>query len=1074
MGYGNHVFKGRPSSAECRSLRSALASILQKSAPGIALCALAIGPQAFAQQVATGSASKDDGLEEVIVTGIRQSLQSSQDIKKDAEVFVDSVTAEDIGALPDRSVTEVLQRIPGVAINRFQGANDPDHFSIEGSGVVVRGLNQVRSELNGRDTFSANNGRFLSFADVPPELMSGVDVFKNQSADMIEGGLAGTVNLRTRVPFDSQGQTIAFSAEGNYGDFAKEWSPTASALYSNRWQTGIGELGVLVNGVYSELKSRSDGAQASSFQQRTGRVPGDASADDLWFPSGASFRTQDYDRERIGGAFAGQWRSNDESMTATLQFLRSDATTEWTEHAVEIATDVVEQQSRASFPQVGTSFEFNDDDIFTNGLITAATGWRDDQNGTDKRTPVYGLQSNNIVRGQNDNYVTSDYSLNFKWQATDNWAVNVDAQHIESTVEVLSMTLWGATFQNASVDLRNGIPRVQFSGPSLNGTVANCTPPTGSCPSYFNGAHNSFSDPYNSFWRAAMDHAEDSEGDEDAYKLDIERSFEDAGWLNAVKFGGRYAERDQTTRYSIYNWGVLSEIWGNGGPVWFTDPADGVRGGTGGEPSGSQTQLFAFDNFMRGKVPVPAVLPFYAGDLTSRSGYDQMAAYALNIGQEWVANTGGSNSWEPLADPRRGDHIAPGSMYLPNEVNVTSEKTEGLYAMVRFGNDKSGAGSVTGNVGVRWVRTDFSADGTQAFPTPGSLTSEVDCLTPPQNGQTVSAFCQLPVAERDAARRFATGGSVPVVAENTYENWLPSLNLKVNVTDTMLFRFGFSQAMARPDLGLTRAFYNMTPRTDPDTGAWVGFQVANNGTGNPYLKPTKSTQYDASVEWYFAPVGSVTFSTFYKSLTDVLTNGIGSVPITNGGETYDIYTVSPVNAPGKGTIKGFEVGYQQFYDFLPGIWSGFGLNMNYTYIDSKGVAQSTLSNTTGSPAATEANVDTSLLPLQGLSKDNFNATLMYEKGPISTRVSYSWRSRFLLTTRDVITPFAPIFNEDTGQLDASVMYTINNNIKVGFQGVNLANEVTKTTQVLNDDLLTAGRSWFMNDRRYSLIARVTF
>ena len=106
--------------------------------------------------------------------------------------------SEDIGALPDRSVTEALQRIPGVSISRFAAGADPDHFSIEGSGVVVRGLPQVRSELNGRDTFSANSGRFLSFSDVPPELLGGVDVYKNQSAEMIEGGLAGTVNLRTR------------------------------------------------------------------------------------------------------------------------------------------------------------------------------------------------------------------------------------------------------------------------------------------------------------------------------------------------------------------------------------------------------------------------------------------------------------------------------------------------------------------------------------------------------------------------------------------------------------------------------------------------------------------------------------------------------------------------------------------------------------------------------------------------------------------------------------------------------------------------------------------------------------
>src|SRR5215831_13535006 len=142
------------------------ASLARGSVSAIALGAIAISSPVVNAQDANKKEDATD-LQEVVVTGIRSSLESSQEIKKSAEVFVDSVTAEDIGAMPDRSVTEVLQRIPGVAINRFAGSNDPDHFSIEGSGVVVRGLNQVRSELNGRDTFSANNGRFLSFADVP-------------------------------------------------------------------------------------------------------------------------------------------------------------------------------------------------------------------------------------------------------------------------------------------------------------------------------------------------------------------------------------------------------------------------------------------------------------------------------------------------------------------------------------------------------------------------------------------------------------------------------------------------------------------------------------------------------------------------------------------------------------------------------------------------------------------------------------------------------------------------------------------------------------------------------------------
>jgi TonB-dependent receptor len=1061
------------------TLRTTLASLLRRSAPALAVVALAIEPQAFAQNTPGNGASSDDNLEEIVVTGIRSSLQNSQEIKKNAEVFVDSVTAEDIGALPDRSVTEALQRIPGVAINRFAGSNDPDHFSIEGSGVVVRGLNQVRSELNGRDTFSANNGRFLSFADVPPELMGGVDVYKNQSADMIEGGLAGTVNLRTRVPFDSEGQVISMNAEASYGDFSEKTAPTVSALYSNRWETGIGQVGVLLNAVYSELKSRSDGTQISNFRENDQVVPGKT----VWFPQGAAIRTQDYDRERTGGAFAAQWKSNDDSMLATLQFMRSDATTAWNEHAIEVATDVVAGAGGSRF--VGTDYGFNDDDVFTFGTLTSNTGWRDDQNTAgNNRAPPVGLQSNNIARSVEQNYVTSDYGLNFKWTPNDAWGFNFDFQHVDSTVSNLDMTLWGASFEDVSIDARHGVPKVAFLPPSApDPSQCNGDPNVG-CPTYFGADHDSFSDPYNNFWRSAMDHAEDSEGDEDAFRLDVDRKFESLGWLTGLKFGGRYSERDNTTRYTKYNWGSLSEIWGSGGPVWMDDPVNGDPAVAGGDPSSTHTELFSFDNFMRGNGSVPAVAPFYRGNLVSNGGYAEASQFAMDVNSEWRTYDPANGDWVPVADPRRGGlnsvHLGPGGRYLPNEINQNNETTKALYFMAQFGNQNSGDDglSISGNVGVRWVRTELEASGNIAYPLAKDLTEEEQCTNPKDPTAPLPVFCALTPAERDAARAFSSGLTVPDKKTNSYDNFLPSFNLKIGLTPDLLLRFGFSKALARADFGLTRDYFNLQQRQDSQLG-WLGFQGDPNGVGNPYLKPTRSTNYDGAIEWYFSKVGSLTFSMFYKSLKDVLTNGTSVLPFTNAGQTYDVFVTTPINSKEKGQLKGFELGYQQTYDFLPGFWSGFGVQANYTYIDSSGVPQSTLSNGTNDVGAgLVANVDTSKLPLQGLSKDNVNFTIFYEKGPISTRLAYNWRSKFLLTVRDVIVPYAPIMNEATGQLDGSFFYNVTDNLKIGLQGVNLLNEVTKTSQVLSIDdgghALTAGRSWFVNDRRLSLVARVNF
>jgi TonB-dependent receptor len=286
-------------------------SKLKYGVSALALGAMLIAAPALAQ---TKPADDTQTVDEVVVTSIRQSLKSSQQLKQSSEIIGDSITAEDIGALPDRSVTEALQRIPGVAINRFAAGVDPDHFSSEGSGVVVRGLNFVRSELNGRDTFSANNGRALSFADVPSELMGGVDVFKSPSADMIEGGISGTVNLRTRLPFDSKKRLLSLSAETSYGDFVKRWAPTYSALYSDQWDTEAGTFGLLLSAVNSRLYTRADGTQVSNFGCRTNftvaQTANPAAVDcpqggkGVWFPRGAAFRSTETERERTGYAAA--------------------------------------------------------------------------------------------------------------------------------------------------------------------------------------------------------------------------------------------------------------------------------------------------------------------------------------------------------------------------------------------------------------------------------------------------------------------------------------------------------------------------------------------------------------------------------------------------------------------------------------------------------------------------------------------------------------------------------------------------------------------------------------------------
>lgn len=264
-------------------------------------------------------------------------------------------------------------------------------------------------------------------------------------------------------------------------------------------------------------------------------------------------------------------------------------------------------------------------------------GWRQDQNDPlsagGRRTPVYGLQSNNIRRDVEQEQVTQDTSLNLKWTPTDKWSFNVDFQHVDSTVENVDFGIWGSTFQDVSLDLRRDIPQVRFLGANTTGfpgsPALDCSGGFGQssgCPAYLTpGNEASYADPRYSFWRAAMDHLEDSEGTEKAFRADSEYEFDEGGWLKSARAGVRWSERDQTTRFSTYNWGALSEIWGNGGPVWMDEI---------GAPEG-MVQNYYWSNFQRGGAAVPPAFPYYAYNLAQN--YGQAADFADTVVAAWLA-----------------------------------------------------------------------------------------------------------------------------------------------------------------------------------------------------------------------------------------------------------------------------------------------------------------------------------------------------------------------------------------------------------------------------------------------------
>jgi TonB-dependent receptor len=959
-------------------------------ASALVLCGLPVA--ALAQTAAPAT----DTVEEVVVTGQRAALQSAQKLKQNAEQLVDSITATDIGALPDRSVTEALQRVSGVTIGRTADGRDADRISVEGSGVQVRGLSWVRGELNGRDSFSAKAGRTLSFEDVPPELMSGVDVYKNPSADIIEGGVGGTVNLRTRLPFDSGKRILAYSLDSSWGDLSKNWQPSGSVLYSNRWDTSIGEVGFLIDLSDSKLSSRTDTISVDPYYARTDLVPGKT----VYVPGGFGYRTLDYERERKGIAAALQWRPNDQ-WEASLQFLRSSASQSSTEYAVGFNPGSTNGEA------LGTDFTYDSNGHFLKGTLAQT------QDGTS-------LGSSTIdTRFADRSSVTSDYALNLKYNPNDKWAFTGDIQYVYAktkTVDNTAFNALGADAAPASLDVTGSLPVI---------TMNNDTAYT--------------SNPANYYLQAAMDHHDRNEAAEWAERFDGDYSFDEGGWLKSFRFGVRHTFRQATTRETSYRWDTVA-------PSWSAPAINQLAGYQG------YYGLYSFDNYFRGKAHLPATFVMPSAAFVNNYGDTSRVLY--NIAQ---ANGGG---WCPF----NGDFEDQSSCGGKGSTNHQKEETTAAYGLLRFGNDVNLWGEqrgIDGNFGIRVVKTESQSQGLQVF-TPNTSSTDI------------------PAADQ----AFSNGAKSTYKGGRDYVNILPSFNVRLKITPDMFVRFAAAKAIVRPDFQQLQPNYSISATNGFVTGGTCSntipggsqancvYQYTANA-GNPDLKPTRSTQFDLSYEWYFNSTGSLTATLFYKDIYNFVTNGSTVINFTNNGVTRPVQVIQPYNA-GHGTIKGFEVAYQQYFDFLPGLLRGFGTQANFTYVDSKG-SRNAASNPYDTNQTGNISSHDDEMPLEGLSKTSYNVAALYDLGKVSARLAYNWRERYLLTTTAANINI-PAWYDDYGQLDGSVFYTVNDALKIGFQAANLTNTRTKILVSYPgkpEEGLTA-HNWVVADRRYSIVLRGTF
>lgn len=1095
---------------QSRTAFRAGASLLAIAAIGFAFPVIAQDTGATGNTDASASAD-DIGSQEIVVVGVRKSLKTAQQIKRDSDTVVDSITATDIGAFPDKSVAEALQRVAGVTVERFAAKNDVMRFSAEPSGVTVRGLQQVRSEFNGRDTFSANSSYGLSWSDVSPELMAGVDTYKNQTAELIEGGIAGSINLRTRLPFDSKGRVLALSFDESYGDISEKTTPSVSGLYSDRWSTSIGEFGILANYAYSDIITKTRG---TNLPRMMPFEPGTfGNADYVYIPSGFNINENIYDRTRNGASLAAQWQNNDHTMTVNLQYNRSEYENTWTEDSIAGSFTWVDpaattMSSTWSDPQMfappdadnscfncaggGTPFTFGSNGLFQTGVITngqswgygdldwssstEASGWqptqylagstdqfgRHNQHGVDEplfepcivsggsHANQYCRYGNSLTSGSRystETRVVEDTALQFIWQATDKLRLNFDVQHVNATTNNYDVSQGLQSWADIGLDLTGEYPKYTLLDPSRINLVGN----------------DPFANISNYMPAWIMDHRTESEGKEDAVRIDAQYDFEGT-WLDQLKFGVRSTDRHQTHKWSAYNWASIGSMWSvnaadsifaDSGPTYNTDGSVRFQGY---EPNYWEDRSLSPDTLGTSLIN-QLVFPHIKYDIMSNP---EALAQIFSIRGETDQGGTASSTWNPICE--RPNELA-NSCFTAGEILDVDEKSNAAYVMLKFGGDEATIGGfpVSGNVGVRYVETTVRSSGGINFPT-AFTSAQLTCepMTPEQIEQlqpgqyAITANCLALNSLEDQA--FSNAAASLSDAETTHINWLPSLNLKVKLDDKWQVRFAASRAMSRPDMGNYRNYMQINrgsinqsdirqgnPNIILDAnGNPYSYKYSYTGsTGNPRIKPITADQFDLTAENYFSSVGSFTFDIFYKKFYDYIQQGTFTVPVTNNGVTRDVRVQGPVNGDGA-AIKGFELSYQRFFDFLPSPFDGLGMQANYTKLVNSGVKNSHLNLDTADGGTTAGSAEDGTIDpgrLEGLSDDSYNFIAMYEKGSFGARLAYSWRSKYLISVDDCCIGL-PVWNNAEGFLDGSLRYKINDHLEVNIQGSNLLGQKT--------------------------------
>ncbi|MGN6279547.1 MAG: TonB-dependent receptor [Sphingomonas sp.] len=960
---------------------------------------------AAAAQVAPAPAADGQTTGDIVVTGYRKSIEASLAQKRNANAFVDVITAEDVGKFPDKNVADALQRVPGVIIVRDGG---------EGSRVSIRGLSSdlTLTELNGNFLASATQGdpsRSFDYLLLPANMIASVDVFKSPEARLDEGGVGGVIINHTRKPLDLKPWFGTAQVEGTYSDVTKKVEPDASGVLS--WHNENKTLGFLVGATYQERTNRTLGANTESWHWWSDSQTGEPATDvhgNTYANDGAIDYWGSGETAQDGTHYSGYWapQSVDESV-------------------------LVEKRKRLGIQATAQMRPFDNLEITANYFRFQLS-----ENNVNNvlKVPEWGYgDGGKLFQGATfDPSGTIMQSATFQVPAegTGCRTVTVNANGVPSdpcTMETPAMQSYYARQKIVSNtydvhgDWHVGQLDVAFT---LGKTKATGGPSfqfyAQAKPRVVNGQHgaagnvngNSLSQWTFTNQSVAMQFSPDLQDNIMNGLTQIDLGSTGSGYTNS-SIAQRYAQLDLTRHFDSFidsvqvgaKWRDTNIHRETGEFDWYADADNTLR--YQDAPGAAVTSPDFFLSQPIGNI---------AG------GFSASAFPAFNM----------PNYLNYLNATYNGPVRVP----QPQNLYNIGERIWAGYAQVNYKTD-----TIRGNIGVRVVNTKETGVSTDVvYYEDKYCKHEIadDPTSPPLIGDDGNCLV-YPQSERE--RRVYS----PHEESKQYTNILPSFNIAWNITPTLLARGEASKVISRPGYGDLAGNRNLTFNSDwfvIDRGQFGALPGWFGSGGNFDLKPFNAWQYDLGLEWYFHRGSVIGATVFRKDVHDFIVPIVMDTPTVVNGETVTVQQYSTAANGSSAVSEGVELYAQHTLDF------GLGAQVNFTY-NHTSVADVSLNG---------EKVGTS--PLVGSAKTQFNGSVFYEHGPVLLRASYTRRGEVVEGLQSGLN----VYDDPYSQVDLNASFDIFKNLQLTASVINLTK--SEQRQHLGNDTNDRFISNVYSGRRY--------